>query len=78
MGIPGFWELAASVSQTMPFMEFCTLIGLVENRRNIGTMIVGVDAGLWLTQCQTVFHNHIMRKWGGIPSSAHSFGNLLH
>jgi hypothetical protein len=61
MGIPGFWEvralctfalrlltylqLAASVSQTMPFMEFCTLIGLVENRRNIGTMIVGVDAG---------------------------------
>ncbi|KAJ7889715.1 hypothetical protein B0H13DRAFT_2532079 [Mycena leptocephala] len=41
----GFWELAASVSQTMPFMEFCTLIGLVENRRNIGTMIVGVDAG---------------------------------
>ncbi|KAJ7812414.1 PIN domain-like protein [Mycena leptocephala] len=76
MGIPGFWELAASVSQTMPFMEFCTLIGLVENRRNIGTMIVGVDAGLWLTQCQTVFHKPHHAQMGRNPELRALFWKL--
>ncbi|KAJ6500207.1 PIN domain-like protein, partial [Mycena vitilis] len=43
-------------AQTASFKEVTIKEGFVEKRRETGTIIVGVDGCLWLTQCQAVFH----------------------
>ncbi|KAJ7231744.1 hypothetical protein B0H12DRAFT_1239860 [Mycena haematopus] len=56
MGITTFWEIVKAAAQIMSLKELCAREGFLENRREIGTIIIGVDACLWLTQCQAVFH----------------------
>ncbi|KAJ7243794.1 PIN domain-like protein [Mycena rebaudengoi] len=56
MGVPGFWPLAAPASKIMSFKELSADETISEKRRNTGAMVVGVDACLYLTQCEAVFH----------------------
>ncbi|KAJ7272662.1 PIN domain-like protein, partial [Mycena haematopus] len=48
--------IVKAAAQIMSLKELCAREGFLENRREIGTIIIGVDACLWLTQCQAVFH----------------------
>ncbi|KAJ7817387.1 PIN domain-like protein, partial [Mycena olivaceomarginata] len=55
------------VAQTISFKELCIKEGFVQKHRNIGTMIFGVDAYLWITQCQAVFHKPRHAQMGKNP-----------
>ncbi|KAJ6457149.1 PIN domain-like protein [Mycena vitilis] len=56
MGNHPFWTTVKPAAQTASFKEVTIKEGFVEKRRETGTIIVGVDGCLWLTQCQAVFH----------------------
>ncbi|KAJ7822117.1 PIN domain-like protein, partial [Mycena olivaceomarginata] len=67
MTISVFWEIVKPVAQTISFKELCIKEGFVQKHRNIGTMIFGVDAYLWITQCQAVFHKPRHAQMGKNP-----------
>ncbi|KAJ7812763.1 PIN domain-like protein [Mycena leptocephala] len=67
MGISVFWEIAKGAAQTMSFKELCIKEGFIEKRRDIGTMLIGVDACLWITQSQAVFHKPRHAQMGKNP-----------
>ncbi|KAJ7028163.1 PIN domain-like protein [Mycena alexandri] len=51
MGVPEFWQLALKAARTTSFDQLAAA-----ETGNTRPLVVGVDAGLWITQCQTVFH----------------------
>ncbi|KAF7341664.1 hypothetical protein MSAN_02064600 [Mycena sanguinolenta] len=59
MTISVFWEVVKPAAQTMSLKELCIQEGFVEKRRNIGTIILGVDACLWITQCMAASHAQV-------------------
>ncbi|KAF8151217.1 PIN domain-like protein [Mycena galopus ATCC 62051] len=64
MGIEGFWKIALRASQKMSFKALNAQEG---NGRTGKAMIVGVDAYLWLTQCQAVFYTPRHAQSGRSP-----------
>ncbi|KAJ7189772.1 PIN domain-like protein [Mycena haematopus] len=77
MGLPNFWQLVELSSQSMSFRELCAQEGFIENRREIGTMLVGVDANLWLGQCQMMFHKPNHAQMGSNPELRALFFKLV-
>ncbi|KAJ7622226.1 PIN domain-like protein, partial [Roridomyces roridus] len=67
MGIPGLWKLLESSAHVMSFKELCLIEGPILEYRQTGSIIMGVDAGLWMTQCQTVFHKPHHAQMGSNP-----------
>ncbi|KAJ7226354.1 PIN domain-like protein, partial [Mycena haematopus] len=59
--------IVKAATQIMSLKELCIREGFIENHREIGTLIVGVDACLWLTQCQAVFHKPSHAQIGKNP-----------
>ncbi|KAJ6587600.1 PIN domain-like protein [Mycena vulgaris] len=65
MGIKGLWEILNAAAQKMSFKQLAIQEGLSDNAQ--GMMPVGVDACLWLTQCQEVFHKPSHAQMGRNP-----------
>ncbi|KAJ7225061.1 hypothetical protein B0H12DRAFT_1240726 [Mycena haematopus] len=77
MGLPNFWQLVQLASQNVSFKELCIQEGFIVNRREIGTMLVGVDANLWLAQCQMMFHKPNHAQKGRNPELRALFHKLV-
>ncbi|EDR05078.1 uncharacterized protein LACBIDRAFT_303869 [Laccaria bicolor S238N-H82] len=56
MGIPGIWNILLKAKQSRPFTELTVLEGFEANRRGARTLMIGVDASIWLNQTQSIFH----------------------
>ncbi|KAJ7604102.1 PIN domain-like protein [Mycena polygramma] len=67
MTISAFWPTVKPAGQVMSFKEYCIKGGFVERQRATGTLLFGVDASLWLTQCQAVFHKPRHAQMGKNP-----------
>ncbi|KAJ7616026.1 PIN domain-like protein [Roridomyces roridus] len=67
MGIPGLWQLIESSAHTVSFKELGLFEGPISGHREMQSIIIGVDAGLWMTQCQTVFHKPHHAQMGSNP-----------
>ncbi|KAJ7611842.1 PIN domain-like protein [Roridomyces roridus] len=67
MGIPGLWPLVESTAQVMSFADLCVIEGFIQQTRSTGTIIIGVDAGLWMAQSQSVFHKPQHSQMGQNP-----------
>ncbi|KAK7054272.1 PIN domain-like protein [Favolaschia claudopus] len=63
MGIPGYWKLVDQASE----MHSLKVLASQEGRRGPSGMRVGIDACLWITQCQAVFHKPIHAQSGRNP-----------
>ncbi|KAJ7792482.1 PIN domain-like protein [Mycena olivaceomarginata] len=64
MGIEGFWAIAAHSAQVISLKDLNARDG---NGRSTKAIIVGVDASLWLTQCQAVVHKPRHAQMGRNP-----------
>lgn len=56
MGIPGIWNILLKAVQSRAFTELTVLEGFEANRRGARTLLIGVDASIWLNQTQSIFH----------------------
>ncbi|KAJ7097830.1 PIN domain-like protein [Mycena belliarum] len=65
MGVSGLWKILEPTARKMSFKQLNIQEGLTENGGS--TMVVGVDACLWLTQCQKVFHKPNHAQMGRNP-----------
>ncbi|KAJ7660950.1 PIN domain-like protein, partial [Mycena polygramma] len=64
-------------AQTASFKEVTINEGFIEKRRETGTILVGVDGCLWLTQCQAVFHKPRHAQAGKNPELKALFYKLV-
>ncbi|KAJ7749133.1 PIN domain-like protein [Mycena metata] len=62
MGVPEFWQLALKAAQTTSFDQLSAA-----ETGNTRPLVIGVDAGLWMGQCQTVFHMPSHAQMGRNP-----------
>ncbi|KAJ7205194.1 PIN domain-like protein [Mycena pura] len=75
MGIEGFWQIASKAAQPMSF-KYLNAELMNRNVGNPKPMVVGVDACLWLTQCQAVFHKPHHAQLGRNPELRALFHKL--
>ncbi|KAJ7019112.1 PIN domain-like protein, partial [Mycena alexandri] len=62
MGVAEIWKLLSKAAQTTSFEQLSST-----GSNNTRPMIVGVDACLWITQCQAVFHMPSHAQMGRNP-----------
>ncbi|KAJ6579195.1 PIN domain-like protein [Mycena vulgaris] len=55
MGIPGLHKIIGPAVQHRSFKQLSVAEGLKQNRRGHGTLRIGVDSSIWMSQCTAVF-----------------------
>ncbi|KAJ7473395.1 PIN domain-like protein [Mycena latifolia] len=78
MGIDDLWMILEPVSQARSFKQLCVEEGFQANRRNQGVVIIGVDASVWMIQCQAVFWHARHAQAGRNPELRTLFYKLVH
>ncbi|KAK7050268.1 PIN domain-like protein [Favolaschia claudopus] len=67
MGIPDYWKIVAPASELLSLKQLAADEGLSAKRRELGTLRVGVDLCLLITQSQAVFHKPHHAQCGRNP-----------
>ncbi|KAJ7620670.1 PIN domain-like protein [Mycena rosella] len=78
MGIDDLWKILEPTFQTRSFRQLCIEEGFRANRRNTGAVVIGVDASVWMVQCQAVFWNPRHAQAGQNPELRTLFYKLAH
>ncbi|KAK7059514.1 PIN domain-like protein [Favolaschia claudopus] len=67
MGIPDYWKTVKPASEVISLKQLAADEGLSEKRRELGSLRVGVDLCLLITQSQAVFHKLHHAQFGRNP-----------
>ncbi|EDR00271.1 uncharacterized protein LACBIDRAFT_314471 [Laccaria bicolor S238N-H82] len=56
MGIRNVWKKLDSVRRLVSLLELAVREGFLRNARNTQSLVVGIDASVWIVECQAVFY----------------------
>ncbi|EDQ99679.1 uncharacterized protein LACBIDRAFT_316211 [Laccaria bicolor S238N-H82] len=56
MGIPNVWKELEPLKRSVSLVELAVREGFLRNARKNRTLVVGIDASVWIVECQAVFY----------------------
>ncbi|KIJ96170.1 hypothetical protein K443DRAFT_124563 [Laccaria amethystina LaAM-08-1] len=78
MGVTHLWEIVQKAHQVQSLSQLTLSEGFEKNRNGHHTIMVGVDASIWLHQTQAVFHHARHSQTGENPELRTLFHKLNH
>ncbi|KAF8222062.1 PIN domain-like protein [Tricholoma matsutake] len=78
MGVPGLWKILQPAAQTCSLTEVATVKGYAQDHHRSQTMVVGIDASIWMKRALAQFHHPQHAQAGENPELCTLFYQLCH